>query len=164
VVCVSVCVWCLCVCVCVVCVCVCVCVCVFLCVCLCVSVCVREASTLMRPAPLSGRHTVEKKCGCGNHMKHGTCIYQKAISVWNSICMKFLQYVRHRVIKIKINCVPSFLSLPTVVPTLMQLQCYSNCSNCAVLYCSMQHSPREANRFSTSQEIIRIWWNPRTVH
>jgi len=36
--------------------------------------------------------------------------YQEAISGWNSTVMKCLRYVRHRVIKIKINCVPSFLS------------------------------------------------------
>jgi len=72
--------------------------------------CDREASVVIRSGPLKGRHTMKRKCDCGNHMEHGTYIYQDAISGWNSTFLKFLRYVRHRVIKIKINSVPSFLS------------------------------------------------------
>ena len=56
---------------------------VFACVCVCVCVCVgggdREASIVMRPGPLGGRHTIKIKCDCRNHMEHGTYIYQEAI-------------------------------------------------------------------------------------
>ena len=78
---------------------------------LCVCVCLWSWSLDSDEAwPTVGSSYHEKKCDCGIHMKHGTYIYQKAISGWNSIFMKFLRYVRHRVIKIKINSVPSFLS------------------------------------------------------
>ena len=49
-------------------------------ICVCVCVYDREASKMMRPGPLWVRRTMKKKCDCGIHMKHGTYIYQKAIS------------------------------------------------------------------------------------
>jgi hypothetical protein len=36
-----------------------------------------------------------------------------------------------------------------------------SCVICPVLTYSMEHSPLEANRFSASQEIPRILWNPK---
>ena len=72
----------------------------------CVCVCDPEASTMLRHWRTGGSSYHGNKCDRRNHMKHDTYIYQRVISSWNCTFMKFLRYVRHRVIEIKINCVP----------------------------------------------------------
>jgi hypothetical protein len=56
-----------------------------------------------------------------------------------------------------------YLHIHTITSRII-LEILNNCLLTYLLTYSMQHSPSwEANRFAVSQEIPRIWWNPK-VH